>query len=120
MSTDHPQHISPLGEFCEGGIVTPVSEHRMVPCASLKAVKFPARQPVPPDIAQEMRFGHFRSHKPLSGRTSATKQERLPKRQPLMVDRNGRDDWIRTSDLTHPKRARYQAAPRPVFPDLVS
>ena len=28
--------------------------------------------------------------------------------------RNGRDDWIRTSDLTHPKRARYQAAPRPV------
>ena len=26
---------------------------------------------------------------------------------------NGRDDWIRTSDLTHPKRARYQAAPRP-------
>ena len=26
----------------------------------------------------------------------------------------GRDDWIRTSDLTHPKRARYQAAPRPV------
>jgi hypothetical protein len=30
------------------------------------------------------------------------------------VDRNGRDDWIRTSDLTHPKRARYQAAPRPV------
>jgi hypothetical protein len=27
---------------------------------------------------------------------------------------NGRDDWIRTSDLTHPKRARYQAAPHPV------
>ncbi len=27
----------------------------------------------------------------------------------------GRDDWIRTSDLTHPKRARYQAAPRPVI-----
>src|SRR5439155_16277480 len=27
----------------------------------------------------------------------------------------GRDDWIRTSDLTHPKRARYQAAPRPVM-----
>jgi hypothetical protein len=26
----------------------------------------------------------------------------------------GRDDWIRTSDLTHPKRARYQAAPHPV------
>ena len=34
--------------------------------------------------------------------------------------KNGRDDWIRTSDLTHPKRARYQAAPRPVVPDLVS
>jgi hypothetical protein len=27
--------------------------------------------------------------------------------------KNGRDDWIRTSDLTHPKRARYQAALRP-------
>ena len=25
-----------------------------------------------------------------------------------------RDDWIRTSDLFHPKEARYQAAPRPV------
>ena len=32
----------------------------------------------------------------------------------VMFVRNGRDDWIRTSDLTHPKRARYQAAPRPV------
>jgi hypothetical protein len=31
-----------------------------------------------------------------------------------MVDRNGRDGEIRTRDLTHPKRARYQAAPRPV------
>jgi hypothetical protein len=28
--------------------------------------------------------------------------------------RNGRDGEIRTRDLTHPKRARYQAAPRPV------
>ena len=26
----------------------------------------------------------------------------------------GRDGEIRTRDLTHPKRARYQAAPRPV------
>ncbi len=26
---------------------------------------------------------------------------------------NGRDDWIRTSDLTHPKGALYQAEPRP-------
>jgi hypothetical protein len=25
----------------------------------------------------------------------------------------GRDDWIRTSDLTHPKGARYQASLRP-------
>src|SRR6185295_13873447 len=39
--------------------------------------------------------------------------ERLPKLA-AVIDRNGRDDWIRTSDLTHPKRARYQAAPRPV------
>src|SRR6267154_1435378 len=28
-------------------------------------------------------------------------------------ERSDRDDWIRTSDLTHPKRARYQAALRP-------
>ena len=27
---------------------------------------------------------------------------------------HGRDGEIRTRDLTHPKRARYQAAPRPV------
>ena len=33
-------------------------------------------------------------------------------KKPLCI---GRDDWIRTSDLTHPKRARYQAAPRPVI-----
>ena len=31
-----------------------------------------------------------------------------------MVDKTGRDAEIRTRDLTHPKRARYQAAPRPV------
>jgi hypothetical protein len=31
-----------------------------------------------------------------------------------MIDKNGRDAEIRTRDLTHPKRARYQAAPRPV------
>jgi hypothetical protein len=34
--------------------------------------------------------------------------------------RNGRDAEIRTRDLTHPKRARYQAAPRPVKRFLVS
>src|SRR5687767_635022 len=38
-----------------------------------------------------------------------------------MIIRNGRDGEIRTRDLTHPKRARYQAAPRPVsltyYPD---
>ena len=32
----------------------------------------------------------------------------------LGFESNGRDDWIRTSDLFHPKEARYQAAPRPV------
>jgi hypothetical protein len=26
-----------------------------------------------------------------------------------------RDDWIRTSDHTHPMRVRYQTAPHPVF-----
>ena len=31
----------------------------------------------------------------------------------VSIEGNGRDDWIRTSDLTHPKRARYQAALRP-------
>ena len=40
--------------------------------------------------------------------------------QPLVFDKNGRDGEIRTRDLTHPKRARYQAAPRPVVPELVS
>src|SRR5271155_2573570 len=41
-------------------------------------------------------------------------------REPRMHDakqktlrKNGRDDWIRTSDLTHPKGARYQASLRP-------
>ena len=34
--------------------------------------------------------------------------------------KNGRDDWIRTSDLTHPKRARYQAALRPDRVDRVT
>ena len=29
------------------------------------------------------------------------------------IEENGRDDWIRTSDLTHPKGARYQASLRP-------
>ena len=29
------------------------------------------------------------------------------------TNNNGRDDWIRTSGLTHPKGARYQAALRP-------
>src|SRR5215203_3267314 len=53
------------------------------------------------------------------GSQVATVQNGCQSWQPLMVDRkwlieNGRDDWIRTSDLTHPKRARYQAAPRPV------
>ena len=38
----------------------------------------------------------------------------LPLKQPEGLFLTGRDDWIRTSDLTHPKRARYQAAPRPV------
>src|SRR5271170_2863267 len=28
-------------------------------------------------------------------------------------DFDGRNDWIRTSDLTHPKGALYQAEPRP-------
>src|SRR3954451_1403491 len=28
---------------------------------------------------------------------------------------SNRDDWIRTSDLFHPKEARYRAAPRPVL-----
>ena len=43
----------------------------------------------------------------LKGSTNSQSEIRNPKFL------NGRDDWIRTSDLTHPKRARYQAAPRP-------
>ena len=37
-----------------------------------------------------------------------------------MIESNGRDDWIRTSDLIHPKDARYQAAPRPDFVSRVA
>jgi hypothetical protein len=42
--------------------------------------------------------------------------------QPTMIEspNAGRDAEIRTRDLTHPKRARYQAAPRPVCAVLVS
>jgi hypothetical protein len=29
------------------------------------------------------------------------------------MKKNGRDDWIRTSDPLLPKQMRYQAAPRP-------
>ncbi len=48
-------------------------------------------------------------------------QERLPKLAAVNVlTEIGRDGEIRTRDLTHPKRARYQAAPRPVSLDLVS
>ena len=32
---------------------------------------------------------------------------------PLTCGKSGRDDWIRTSGLTVPNRARYQTAPRP-------
>ena len=32
---------------------------------------------------------------------------------------NGRDDWIRTSDLVVPNDARYQTAPHPVIYDLM-
>ena len=46
-------------------------------------------------------------------------QERLPKLAAVSGNRNGRDGEIRTRDLTHPKRARYQAAPRPVSLNLV-
>jgi hypothetical protein len=33
---------------------------------------------------------------------------------------DNRDGEIRTHDLSHPKRTRYQAAPRPVIGSLVS
>jgi hypothetical protein len=33
------------------------------------------------------------------------KEERLPESAAVIVVRNGRDDWIRTSDLTHPNHA---------------
>ena len=45
---------------------------------------------------------------------SATTHKRLPKLAAVSLIENGRDGEIRTRDLTHPKRARYQAAPRPV------
>ena len=33
----------------------------------------------------------------------------------LLQNENGRDDWIRTSDLVVPNDARYQTAPHPVI-----
>src|SRR2546430_16648327 len=59
---------------------------------------------------------HFRFWaKPISDATcTLLSRKDLPMKQPEGLFLTGRDDWIRTSDLTHPKRARYQAAPRPV------
>ena len=44
------------------------------------------------------------------------KTERLSDEKSESLFFVGRDGEIRTRDLTHPKRARYQAAPRPVKP----
>ena len=48
----------------------------------------------------------------VSGRDSLADQERLPVEEQEAFF--GRDAEIRTRGLTHPKGARYQAAPRPV------
>ena len=58
ITTDDPQDISLPGEFLEGEIVAPVSKYRIIPSTSLKAIKLPTGQPVPPDVAQQMRFRH--------------------------------------------------------------
>ncbi len=48
-----------------------------------------------------------------------TEEKGLPKfiESPIFI---GRDDWIRTSDLSHPKRTRYQTALRPEIPNFKS
>src|SRR5580658_820906 len=44
----------------------------------------------------------------------SSRKQRVERRQTGAKYRNnGRDDWIRTSGLTHPKGARYRAALRP-------
>ena len=43
---------------------------------------------------------------------------RLPKFTGSLCLFVGRDDWIRTSDLSHPKRTRYQTALRPEIIDF--
>jgi hypothetical protein len=44
------------------------------------------------------------------------RSRKLPLQNDLR-DKNGRDDWIRTSDPLTPSQVRYQAAPHPVFED---
>jgi hypothetical protein len=52
-------------------------------------------------------------------RSSAAALKKLrASNQPRLKALNGRDAEIRTRDLTHPKGARYQAAPRPAKPAL--
>ena len=51
-------------------------------------------------------------HLQVSAHAGRTEKGDGPWARPLST-RNGRDDWIRTSDLLLPKQARYQAAPHP-------
>ena len=48
-----------------------------------------------------------------SGHDWVGKKKKVRDFKPLTCDFSGRDDWIRTSGLTVPNRARYQTAPRP-------
>src|SRR5579864_1858165 len=75
------------------------------PCAS-------ARRPgakIPSSFVTKM----FGMKSEANYKSTSDQPEGFATRCALTEKENGRDDWIRTSDLTHPKRARYQAAPRP-------
>src|SRR5487761_1333082 len=76
------------------------------PCASTRS---PGAK-MPSSFVTKM-FGM--ESEPIDYKSISSSRRNLPARFALIEQENGRDDWIRTSDLTHPKRARYQAAPRP-------
>ena len=57
----------------------------------------------------------FESRPSIATRVGGLNLEGLRLRSFVLGLESNRDDWIRTSDLFHPKEARYQAAPRPVY-----
>jgi len=66
------------------------------------------------DRLNELRWKPCASYATASATNLPQRKNGCQSWQPQMLDKNGRDAEIRTRGLTHPKGARYQAAPRPV------